>query len=544
MLYFFAFFTALAITMILVPPLRQVATPWGLVDRPNQRKVHIRTVPRIGGIAMMAGFLVPFLMWIPLDRPFASILIGVLVLAAFGIWDDRNDLDYRMKFAGQLVAVGIAVFYGGIVIDHFPFFGLDALPSGLSIPITIIVLVGVTNAINLSDGLDGLAGGVAALSFGGVAFLAYIVEGAGLALAALAALGALLGFLRYNTWPARVFMGDAGSQYLGFVLGTLVVVLTQDVHSAMSPAVGLLLVGLPLLDTTMVMIGRLCRGRSPFSADRTHIHHRFLDLGFDHYEAVTLIYLAQATLVVAAVLLRYQSDAVLILLFLLFAGLTLGYFWFAPSVPWLRKHAGAGAMPASFTAQSLTWLSQRKLDVRLPGVIAILVAAATFVTAGFVPELIPADVTVMGAALLLVYGLWLSGWFYQRAPWVEKVVIYSTCAVCVYLLSLNRDAHDAVLPLLNAALVLLAVAVMLGVRFGRGHAFHVTPLDFLILFTAIVVPNLPLRDFDLVGAAIAKVIVLFYGIEFALGLADGAPRLLRIITLIALGVITMRGFIF
>lgn len=544
MLYFFAFFTALAITMILVPPLRHVALPWGLVDRPNQRKVHLRVVPRIGGIAMMAGFLVPFLMWIPLDRPFGSILIGVLVLAAFGIWDDRKDINYRMKFTGQLVAVSIAVFYGGIVIDRFPFFGLDALPNGISIPVTIIVLVAVTNAINLSDGLDGLAGGVAALSFGGVAFLAYVVEGVGLALAALAALGALLGFLRYNTWPARVFMGDAGSQYLGFVLGTLVIVLIQDVHSAMSPAVGLLLVGLPLLDTTMVMIGRLCRGRSPFSADRTHIHHRFLDLGFDHYEAVTLIYLAQAALVVAAVLFRYQSDAILIFLFLMFAGITLGYFWFAPSVPWLRKHAAAGAMPKSVAAQFLNWLSRRKLDVRMPGIIAHLVVAATFVTAVILPEAIPTDVTVMGASLLLIYSFWLSGGLNQRAPWIEKIVIYSTCAVCIYLLSLDGDPHYAVVPLLNGGLVLLGVAVMLGVRFGRGHAFHVTPLDFLILFTALVVPNLHLRDFDLVGAAIAKLIVLFYGIEFAMGITEGAPRLLRTITLIALSVITLRGFIF
>lgn len=543
MLYFFAFFTALAITMILVPPLRQVATPWGLVDRPNQRKIHARIVPRVGGIAMMAGFLIPFLMWIPLDRPFASILIGVLVLAVFGIWDDRSDLDYRMKFAGQLVAVAIVVFYGGIIIDRIPFFGLDALPRVVSIPLTIFVLVAVTNAINLSDGLDGLAGGVAALSFGGVAFLAYVVEGVGLALAALAALGALLGFLRYNTWPARVFMGDAGSQYLGFVLGALVVVLTQHVHSAMSPAVGLLLIGLPLLDTAMVIIGRVSRGRSPFSADRTHIHHRFLDLGFDHYEAVTLIYLAQATLVVAAVLFRYQSDGVIVLLFALFAGITLSYFWLAPAVSWLRKTAAEVPVSTSIATRCVAWLSQRKIDVRVPGVVAHLVVATTFISAGIVPNLIPTDVTVMSVSLLLIYSLWLYGWLNERAPWIEKIAIYSTCAVCVYLLSLDGAAPYGIIPVLNVALVLLAVAVMLGIRFGREHVFRVTPLDFLILFTALVVPNLHLQDFDLVGAAIAKLIVLFYGIEFALGIADGAPRILRIITLITLCVITLRGLI-
>jgi UDP-GlcNAc:undecaprenyl-phosphate GlcNAc-1-phosphate transferase len=309
----------------------------------------------------------------------------------------------------------------------------------------------------------------------------------------------------------------------------------------MSPITGLLLIGLPLLDTAMVIVGRLLRGGSPFSADRTHIHHRFLDLGFDHYEAVFFIYLAQAVLVVSAVVLRYQSDAILFLVFMLFASMVLVYFWLAPAVSWLRKSTTGAPVSTSAFTRAVEWLSRHKVYVRMPEAVAILVVAMTFVTAALLSVEVPVDVTVMGSVLLVIYGLWLQGVFAERFPWVEKIVIYSACAICVYLISLDFEPFREIAPLLNGALVILAVVVMVGIRFGRGHGFGATPLDFLILFTALVVPNLHLEHFDVVGAAIAKLIMLFYGIEFALGRVDRAPWVLRGVTLGTLATLVLRG---
>ena len=153
------------------------------------------------------------------------------------------------------------------------------------------MLVGITNAINLSDGLDGLAGGVTFLSLAAIAVLTYIAVDAGfMLLATMSIMGSILGFLRFNTFPARIFMGDGGSQFLGFSAGVLAILLTQSSNTALSPALPLLILGLPILDTLMVMGERIYEGRSPFVADRKHIHHRLLALGFHHYEAVVTIY--------------------------------------------------------------------------------------------------------------------------------------------------------------------------------------------------------------------------------------------------------------
>jgi len=308
MLYVMPFLLAMVVTMAWLPVFAKVATRWGIVDRPGTRKVHTTPIPRVGGLAMVIGVLVAALIVIPLEPHDRWFLIGAGVLALFGAADDRFDLDYRLKLVGQLLAILIVVLPADIQIHSITLDERLLLPSWLSVPLTVFFLVGITNAINLADGLDGLAGGTTFLCLGALAMLSH--SGGELVTAALsmAFAGAILGFLRFNTFPASIFMGDAGSQVLGFAVGVLSLRATQSGNSALSAAMPILLLALPILDTLSVMVQRVSEGRSPFSPDKNHIHHKLLALGFSHHEAVMVIYAVQADLFLLAYWMRYESD--------------------------------------------------------------------------------------------------------------------------------------------------------------------------------------------------------------------------------------------
>ena len=181
------------------------------------------------------------------------------------------------------------------------------LPAWVGIPLTLIVIVGATNAINLSDGLDGLAGGISIMSFICIAYLAYLGGDLMVALLSIAMIGAIFGFLRFNTHPATLFMGDAGSQFLGFWAVSLSLKITQANHG-FDRLLPLMLLGMPILDTISVMLGRIASGKSPFMADKNHLHHRFMKLGLSHSETVFLIYALQACMVTSAYLMRAGSE--------------------------------------------------------------------------------------------------------------------------------------------------------------------------------------------------------------------------------------------
>ncbi len=314
-----AFILAMVLTMVLIPPLMRRAGAMHVLDAPAERKVHTRPIPRVGGIAMAVGVAVPLLLWLDLDRLTAAYLASALIVLLFGIWDDRATLSPGIKFLGQLIAVHIVVLVGGVEIHSLTFASRIELPEIIAAPLTALFLLAITNAINLSDGLDGLAGGTTFLCCVAIALLSFGTELAFVSTMAVVVMGALLGFLRYNSFPAQVFMGDGGSQFLGFTVGVLAVLLTQDEALPYSAALPLLLFGLPILDTLTVMAIRLREGRSPFSADRKHLHHRLIGLGFEHFESVGVIYLLQGALFLLAWQLRYHSDLVIVAVFLGFA---------------------------------------------------------------------------------------------------------------------------------------------------------------------------------------------------------------------------------
>ncbi len=274
---FFSFMTSLLICMALIPPLRLLAGRFHIMDQPGERKVHQHPVPRIGGIAFALGAFASILWWGPKDSTTLSVLLGGLIILGFGVWDDRANLGYRIKLLGQVAAALAVIIIGGIRFESIPFL-LDAeLPMWIGIPVTVFFLVAVSNAVNLTDGLDGLAGGLSFLTLCGIAYLAYLSNDSTVLLLTVPFLGGLLGFLRYNTYPARIFMGDGGSQLLGFIMGVLAILLTDSTSGPFSPALSLFLLGLPFLDTLGVAGQRLAEGRSPFIGDRTHIHHKLHD---------------------------------------------------------------------------------------------------------------------------------------------------------------------------------------------------------------------------------------------------------------------------
>jgi len=316
---FYAFMTSLAMSLVMVPFLRHWALDQGALDQPDERKVHTTAVPRLGGVAIFLAFLLAAIVFSPIDQRVRGLLAGALIMFITGVIDDLNGIPARYKFAGEVLASLIAVLVGQLWVTNLgnPFgFGFIVLPDWFAIPFTVFALVGIINAINLIDGLDGLAGGISLVAL--VAFmLLALFDGAPVVMLLCAALlGALLGFLKYNFYPAQIFMGDAGSLTLGFILGFLALMLTQRPGGEISAMVPVLILGLPMIDTLWVMGRRLLNGGSPFVADNGHVHHKFLDLGFEHRFTVLIIYAVSLFWASLAIVLSDFPDYFLLLLFL------------------------------------------------------------------------------------------------------------------------------------------------------------------------------------------------------------------------------------
>src|ERR1700735_1952025 len=341
--YVIPFIVSMVVTMVCLPVLVCLGRKWLMVDHPGARKVHAVAVPRVGGVAMACGVFIASVFSISLQTADILFLVAAAVLTTFGGLDDRFDLDFRIKFVGQLTAVAIVIVAGDARIESIALDDRLWLPAWLSWPITVLFLVGVTNAVNLADGLDGLAGGTTFLCFCAIALLSGVgFPGSSTALS-LAFAGAVLGFLRFNTYPASVFMGDAGSQLLGFGIGVLSIRATQSPGSEVSAAIPILLLAIPILDTLSVMVQRIGEGRSPFSPDKNHIHHKLLALGFGHHEAVMVIYVMQAALFLVAYFLRYESDLLILGVVTAFFALSISVFAAATRFGWRLRGGGRAA---------------------------------------------------------------------------------------------------------------------------------------------------------------------------------------------------------
>jgi len=385
-------------SMALIPLMIRLAPALGMMDKPDPRKVHLAPIPRVGGVGIVVGALIPLMIWLPWTDLTLSYFLGSLVLLVFGVWDDARELGHYVKFVGQLIAALLVVYYGGLYVTLLPFSGIEPVSEGWGKAFTVFAIVGMINAINHSDGLDGLAGGESVMSLAGISYLAYRAGDVTGLLIAFAAIGGVFGFLRFNSHPARVFMGDGGSQFLGFTLGFLAVYLTQVANPALSPALPALLLGLPIVDILAVFAQRAWHGMNLFRASKNHIHHRLLMLGFPHHESVIAIYSVQALLVISAILLPYESDALLLSLYVLVCAAVFAFLIWAEHRGW-RAHAGHRRERTSVLRDRIRFgRNVTRLERYLiRGLLALfLLGGALFSTQ------IPRDVSVAAAVLFLL----------------------------------------------------------------------------------------------------------------------------------------------
>ena len=331
----FGFATAFGIVLLAMPALIKVAKIKHLVDEPSEeRKLHHSSIPTIGGILIFAGTIVAYCLWFPsgdataigtnynvlsaLDE-FKYLVACLFILFFLGLKDDITGVSPLKKLGIHLIVAFIMVVQADIRITQFwGLFGLNEIPYWLSVSFTVFVYIVIVNAINLIDGVDGLAGGVGLISSMGFAYWFYLTGDAPLALLAMALGGSLLGFLVFNFNPARIFMGDSGSLLIGAVLCVLAIKLIEFpkdrmpevVEGVSKPVVAMALLAYPLVDTLRIFTYRALKGRSPFSADRNHIHHKLMRMGLGHKRTVIVVYLYTLFMILLTVFMPKESPNV------------------------------------------------------------------------------------------------------------------------------------------------------------------------------------------------------------------------------------------
>src|SRR5438034_10037323 len=297
---------AFGIVVLLTPAVGGMARMLGVVDRPGQRRLNRNAVPRLGGLALFFGIFVPALAFLPLGRETKGLLLGAAVATTVGAVDDFRGLVWWEKLGGQIAAAAIPCGFGIWVHRFtFPVVGVHALPEWVGVPLTVFWIVAIMNMVPFLDGLDGLAAGGCAISGFTFCLIALSLGRPEPAILAAIVLGACVGFLRHNFYPARIFMGASGAMLLGFVLAALSVqglLKTAAVATLLFP---LLVLAVPIIDTSFVVAKRLKYGRPIYSADRSHLHHRFMNIGFSQRRAAVTMWAWCAVLAVAALSTRF-----------------------------------------------------------------------------------------------------------------------------------------------------------------------------------------------------------------------------------------------
>lgn len=295
--FIFGFLTSLIVACIATPYVQKLAVKVGAVDAPDPRKVHTRIMPRMGGLAIYLGYLVAFFLFVPFTEKTETlgIFIGSTIVMIVGMLDDKYQLSPKWKLLGQLVAAAIVVIPFGLKIGvvNLPYEGSIDFSSGwlfwLAIPITLFWIVGVTNAVNLIDGLDGLSAGVSAIATATMAIMALLMGDQNVAVYCFVLLGAILGFLYFNFHPARLFMGDTGSLFLGFNLAALSIMGFKEALFV-SFIIPIVVLGVPLWDTFFAIVRRIVNKKPISSPDKGHLHHCLLNMGLSHRATVLVIY--------------------------------------------------------------------------------------------------------------------------------------------------------------------------------------------------------------------------------------------------------------
>jgi len=301
------FLLALGVVLVLTPGVGRFARILGVVDQPGEtRRVHTVPVPRLGGIALLLGIFVPALAFLPLEGAYRGILLGAAIATTVGAIDDFRGLPWWGKLAGQVAAGSVAVGFG-VTVDRFTFpgFGSQELPEWTAGAATIVWVVAIMNMVNFLDGMDGLAAGVCAIAGSTFAVIGLSLGAPDAALLSAIVAGACFGFLRHNFYPARIFMGDSGALLLGFLLATVSIEGLVKTAALATLVLPLLVLAIPIIDTSFVFAKRLKYRQPLYEADRTHLHHRFMNIGFSQKRAVVYMYAWCGVLAGAALATRF-----------------------------------------------------------------------------------------------------------------------------------------------------------------------------------------------------------------------------------------------
>lgn len=543
MIMFSALILSVVLTVAMIPVSIAFAGKMRMVDTPDERKIHAAPIPRCGGIAMAVGTASPLILWYSQDPFMQALLMAAGTIVFFGALDDCFDISPRWKFLGQIISSLLIIVWGGIQISSLGTLLPEGvfLPHSLSWPFTLLVLVGVTNAVNLSDGLDGLAGGVSLLNVCFLSYLAYVVGNIEIATAAVALFGAIFAFLRFNTHPASIFMGDAGSQMLGFATVALALKLTQWRAELISPVLPLLLFGLPVLDTLTVMFTRIRAGGSPFAPDRRHFHHRLLQLGLTHREAVLAIYGLQGFFLLLAFLLRFQTAWVILLTYISCCLTILGFFAYASRAKELHRSV-TPTMGLRRWFQAVR--EQHRVQRFLHPAFCFLFYSLVLYTG-----LTPAPLEQQSALLvILVAAILATTWRFRPdfAVRLARIIVYIACPFAIYSGQFNAefsewDSYDRVLSWCFILQLLLGISLSLFSTRQKG--IWNTPLDFLLVTIMILIPNLAEISFNAqkVGMIGLKSVVLMLSFEVLVAESRGSRRGLMMALLASLVIFAVRS---
>ena len=303
---------ALGVSMLLsfalTPLVKRLAYKIGAVDIPkDKRRMHDHPIPRLGGLAIFIGFVITVLAFAQPDRQLRGILLGACLIVAVGVVDDSHPLGAGIKFILQIVAALIAVWHGVIIqtiANPLPFLGGEYWDFGvMAVPITVIWIVAVTNSVNLIDGLDGLADGVSTIAALTMLVITLLLQNMEMAIICAALVGACVGFIPYNRNPAKMFMGDTGATFLGYMLATVSVTGLFKLYAIISFIVPFIILGFPIYDTASAFTRRILKGQNPMKADRSHTHHKLIDMGMNQKQAVATLYLVAGVLGLCAVMI-------------------------------------------------------------------------------------------------------------------------------------------------------------------------------------------------------------------------------------------------
>ena len=515
---FYILATSALICTILVPYVARMSVHIGVLDKPGERKIHQQATPRLGGIAIFSSLLFSIIFFCPIDQHIKGLLAGAIIIFLTGLADDLANLSPRQKFAGEFLAAGLAVFMGDICVRHLgnPF-GMGIIELGpLAIPFTIIGIVGLINAINMLDGLDGQAGGVCAIICVTFAIVAFFSGNDNLLVLAVALLGTLLGFLRYNHHPAIIFMGDSGSLLVGYCMGVFSVMLATGGARPVSPYIPLMVLWVPILDTLVVMFNRWRAGKRLFSPDKSHLHHRLLDLGIGHRSTVMVIYGLSYLLCLLAIAGLKLTDSVLLALLLMIS---------------LTVYGGLKYLTRSGRGERLGFSSEASLHI-ISRYIRVLAHRSAFLTVAIkylilavllLPVFISHD-DIHALSLFPLFILIISVYLYfSRHTWNNLLLQGSIYIAGAFMLlvteNYGRDHALFGVPLqVVSHLIFLILLALVGIKVlirRRLSLLIVSRLEYLIMLIVLTVPLLPQSvsgPLHLLTVS-AKSVILFVGFK-------------------------------